>query len=75
MTTKRAAIYCRVSTADQHPETQLYDLPEMAKQCGYDNRARVLRHDIRRQVQASGPGPALGGGAATPVRCGARCCV
>jgi DNA invertase Pin-like site-specific DNA recombinase len=33
---KRAAIYCRVSTADQHPETQLYDLREMAKQRGYE---------------------------------------
>jgi DNA invertase Pin-like site-specific DNA recombinase len=32
---KRAAIYARVSTADQHPETQLYDLREMAKQRGY----------------------------------------
>jgi DNA invertase Pin-like site-specific DNA recombinase len=34
--TKRVAIYCRVSTADQHPETQLYDLREMAKQRGYE---------------------------------------
>ncbi|HXP81141.1 MAG TPA: recombinase family protein, partial [Verrucomicrobiae bacterium] len=34
--TKRAALYCRVSTADQHPETQLYDLREMAKQRGYE---------------------------------------
>jgi DNA invertase Pin-like site-specific DNA recombinase len=33
---KRAAIYCRVSTADQHPETQLYDLREMARQRGYE---------------------------------------
>jgi DNA invertase Pin-like site-specific DNA recombinase len=33
--TKRAAIYTRVSTVDQHPETQLYDLREMAKQRGY----------------------------------------
>jgi DNA invertase Pin-like site-specific DNA recombinase len=33
---KRAVIYCRVSTADQHPETQLYDLREMAKQRGYE---------------------------------------
>ncbi|MFY9532259.1 MAG: recombinase family protein [Candidatus Acidiferrales bacterium] len=33
---KRAAIYCRVSTADQHPETQLYDLRGMAKQRGYE---------------------------------------
>jgi DNA invertase Pin-like site-specific DNA recombinase len=33
---KRAAIYCRVSTADQHSETQLYDLRAMAKQRGYE---------------------------------------
>lgn len=33
---KRAAIYTRVSTADQHPETQLYDLREMASQRGYE---------------------------------------
>jgi DNA invertase Pin-like site-specific DNA recombinase len=33
---KRAALYCRVSTADQHPETQLHDLREMAKQRGYE---------------------------------------
>lgn len=33
---KRAAIYMRVSTFDQHPETQLYDLHEMAKQRGYE---------------------------------------
>jgi DNA invertase Pin-like site-specific DNA recombinase len=29
---KRAVIYTRVSTGDQHPETQLYDLRELAKQ-------------------------------------------
>jgi DNA invertase Pin-like site-specific DNA recombinase len=34
--TKRAAIYTRVSTADQHPETQLFDLREMAAQGGYE---------------------------------------
>jgi len=33
---KRVAIYVRVSTADQHPETQLYDLREMARQRGYE---------------------------------------
>jgi DNA invertase Pin-like site-specific DNA recombinase len=33
---KRVAVYYRVSTADQHPETQLYDLREMAKQRGYE---------------------------------------
>jgi DNA invertase Pin-like site-specific DNA recombinase len=32
---KRAAIYMRVSTVDQHPETQLYDLRQMADQRGY----------------------------------------
>jgi DNA invertase Pin-like site-specific DNA recombinase len=32
---KRAALYMRVSTLDQHPETQLYDLRQMAGQRGY----------------------------------------
>jgi DNA invertase Pin-like site-specific DNA recombinase len=32
---KRAALYMRVSTLDQHPETQLYDLRQMASQRGY----------------------------------------
>jgi DNA invertase Pin-like site-specific DNA recombinase len=27
---KRAALYMRVSTVDQHPETQLLDLRQMA---------------------------------------------
>jgi DNA invertase Pin-like site-specific DNA recombinase len=31
---KCAALYMRVSTLDQHPETQLYDLRQMAAQCG-----------------------------------------
>jgi DNA invertase Pin-like site-specific DNA recombinase len=29
---KRAALYTRVSTGDQHPETQLYDLRELSSQ-------------------------------------------
>jgi DNA invertase Pin-like site-specific DNA recombinase len=33
---KRAAIYLRVSTLDQHPETQLYDLKQLAQQRGYE---------------------------------------
>ena len=33
---KRAAIYMRVSTVDQHPETQLLDLQQMAAQRGYE---------------------------------------
>ncbi len=32
---KRAALYMRVSTVDQHPETQLLDLRQMANQRGY----------------------------------------
>jgi DNA invertase Pin-like site-specific DNA recombinase len=32
---KRAALYMRVSTLDQHPETQFYDLRQMAQQRGY----------------------------------------
>ena len=33
---KRVALYCRVSTGDQHLEAQLLDLREMAKQRGYE---------------------------------------
>src|SRR5216684_6245655 len=33
---KRAVIYTRVSTGDQHAETQLYDLRELAKQRRYE---------------------------------------
>jgi DNA invertase Pin-like site-specific DNA recombinase len=33
---KRAAIYTRVSCGDQHPETQLYDLRDLAKQRRYE---------------------------------------
>jgi DNA invertase Pin-like site-specific DNA recombinase len=32
----RAALYMRVSTLDQHPETQLLDLRQMAAQRGLD---------------------------------------
>jgi DNA invertase Pin-like site-specific DNA recombinase len=33
---KRAALYIRVSTVDQHPETQVLDLRRMAAQRGYE---------------------------------------
>jgi DNA invertase Pin-like site-specific DNA recombinase len=33
---KRAALYVRVSTFDQHPETQMLDLRQMAAQRGYE---------------------------------------
>jgi len=32
---KRVALYMRVSTLDQHPETQMHDLHQMAEQRGY----------------------------------------
>jgi DNA invertase Pin-like site-specific DNA recombinase len=32
---KRAALYCRVSTIDQHPETQLGELHNFAVQRGF----------------------------------------
>jgi DNA invertase Pin-like site-specific DNA recombinase len=34
--TKRAALYTRVSTGDQHPETQLLDLRRLAEQRGFE---------------------------------------
>ena len=33
---KKAAIYCRVSTPEQHVETQLYDLRKLAAQRGFE---------------------------------------
>ena len=33
---KRAVLYLRVSTLDQHPETQMHDLHELARQRGYE---------------------------------------
>jgi DNA invertase Pin-like site-specific DNA recombinase len=33
---KRAALYMRVSTVDQHPETQLHDLRQFASQRGFE---------------------------------------
>jgi DNA invertase Pin-like site-specific DNA recombinase len=32
---KRAALYCRVSTIDQHPETQLSELRQFAANKGF----------------------------------------
>jgi hypothetical protein len=33
---KHAALYLRVSSLDYHPETQLYDLRQMAARRGYE---------------------------------------
>jgi DNA invertase Pin-like site-specific DNA recombinase len=52
--TKRAVIYCRVSTGDQHLETQLLDLREMAKQRGVE----IVREysDVISGAKAKRPG-------------------
>src|ERR1700760_3127578 len=39
---KRAVLYARVSTGDQHPETQVHDLRAMAAQRGYQ-----VQHEYR----------------------------
>jgi DNA invertase Pin-like site-specific DNA recombinase len=39
---KRAILYMRVSTLDQHPETQAHDLRQMAAQRGY-----TIQHEYR----------------------------
>src|SRR5487761_1552875 len=51
---KRAALYMRVSTVDQHPETQLLDLQQMAAQRGYDIAAQYT--DRISGVKARRPG-------------------
>jgi DNA invertase Pin-like site-specific DNA recombinase len=51
---KRAVLYMRVSTLDQHPETQMYDLRQMAEQRGY----RIVEEytDIISGTKARRPG-------------------
>jgi DNA invertase Pin-like site-specific DNA recombinase len=43
---KRAALYLRVSTLDQHPETQLHDLHLLAQQRGYEIAAKYTDHGV-----------------------------
>ena len=52
--TKRAALYSRISTGDQHLETQLLDLREMAKQRGLE----IVREysDVISGAKAKRPG-------------------
>jgi DNA invertase Pin-like site-specific DNA recombinase len=42
----RTAIYCRVSTLDQHPETQLLDLRQLASQRGFEVVKTFTDHGI-----------------------------
>ncbi len=43
---KRAALYMRVSTLDQHPESQLHDLRGLAAQRGYEIVEEYVDHGI-----------------------------
>jgi DNA invertase Pin-like site-specific DNA recombinase len=43
---KRAALYLRVSTLDQHPETQGIELREFARQRGYDIVEEYVDHGV-----------------------------
>ena len=51
---KRAALYLRVSSVNQHPETQLLDLRQMASQRGYEIVAEFT--DKVSSVKARRPG-------------------
>jgi DNA invertase Pin-like site-specific DNA recombinase len=51
---KRAVLYARVSTGDQHPETQLYDLRMLAKQRGFEIAGEFT--DIISGAKARRPG-------------------
>ncbi len=62
---KRAAQYMRVSSVDQHPETQLLDLRQMAAQRGYaivqEYTDRISGVKARRPPSARViPGPKIG---------------
>ena len=52
---KRAALYLRVSTVDQHPETQVHDLRQLAQQRGYE----IVREYTDRITGTKAKRPAL----------------
>jgi DNA invertase Pin-like site-specific DNA recombinase len=43
---KRAALYCRVSTIDQHPETQLGELRQFAASKGFEIAGEYIDHGV-----------------------------
>ena len=53
---KRAALYTRVSSLDQHPETQSLDLRQMAAQRGYE----IVQEYVDRISGAKAKRPGLG---------------
>ena len=54
-THKRVALYLRVSTADQHPETQLHDLRTLAAQRGFE----IVAHYTDKMSGAKAKRPGL----------------
>ena len=71
MSDRLAALYLRVSTLDQHPETQLHDLRQMAAQRGlevagiYEDRitgTRASRPGLRSADERRPPGQVPGAG-------------
>ena len=67
---KRAALYTRVSTLDQHPETQLLDLRQMAAQRGY----QIVQEYTDRISGAKAKRPGLDQMMADARRGQLRCC-
>jgi len=67
---KTAAIYVRVSTADQHVESQLYDLRELAAQRGLEvvqeYRDRAEAQGKERDVRGWTPSSRMRGGRNSP---------
>ena len=53
---KRCALYLRVSTVDQHPETQVHDLRQLAQQRGYE----IVREYTDRITGTKAKRPGLG---------------
>ena len=52
---KRAALYLRVCTVDQHPETQVHDLRQLAQQRGY----QIVREYVDRITGTKAKRPGL----------------
>ena len=66
---KRAAIYMRVSTVDQHPETQLLDLRQMAAQRGYEIVHEYTDRISGTKAKRPGLDEMMRGCSPRPVRC------
>jgi K+-sensing histidine kinase KdpD len=56
---KRTALYMRVSTLDQHPETQLYDLRQMAHSTIAISFTKPSTSLLQIVIQDEGPGIAI----------------